>query len=187
MLFRSIPPPLTHVGAKLTSSWLKEVMLNGGRQRFYLNTRMPVYKEKEVEALVELFEKNDSLEELDYPKITNIKESKNAGYHIMGTSGLSCIACHDFNGQKSGGAGALDIIHTTERLKKNWFHLYMRNPSRFHPTVIMPSYWPGGQALRREILGGKTDQQIEAIWNYLSDGDRAKRSEERRVGKECER
>ena len=169
-----IPPPLTHVGAKLTPSWLKEVMLNGGRQRFYLNTRMPVYKEKEVEALLELFEKNDSLEELDYPKITNIKESKNAGYHIMGTSGLSCIACHDFNGQKSGGAGALDIIHTTERLKKNWFHLYMRNPSRFHPTVIMPSYWPGGQALRREILGGKTDQQIEAIWNYLSDGDRAK-------------
>ena len=50
----------------------------------------------------------------------------------------------------------------------------MRNPSRFHPTVIMPSYWPGGEAIRKEILNGQTDQQIEALWNYLSDGERAK-------------
>ena len=91
----------------------------------------------------------------------------------MGTAGLSCIACHDFNGQKSS-AGALELVGLTGRLQKNWFHLYMRQPSRFHPTVIMPSYWPGGQSVRPEILAGNTDQQIEALWNYLSDGDRAK-------------
>ncbi|NRB43916.1 MAG: hypothetical protein HRU47_03825, partial [Verrucomicrobiales bacterium] len=169
-----IPPPLTHIGAKLTRSWLTDVMLAGGRQRDYLNTRMPSYREKEIESLVELFEKNDSLEEMSYPKVTNIKESKNAGYEMIGATGLSCIACHDFNGQSSGGAGALELIHVTKRLKKNWFHLYMRNPARFHPTVIMPSYWPGGQAIRKEILNGKTDLQIEALWNYLSDGERAK-------------
>lgn len=169
-----IPPPLTHVGAKLTNSWLTEVIMHGGRQRNYLNTRMPSFREKEVESLVELFGKNDSLEEMSYPKVTNIKESKNAGYEMIGATGLSCIACHDFNGQRSGGAGALELIHVTKRLKKNWFHLYMRNPSRFHPTVIMPSYWPGGQAIRKEILNGKSDLQIEALWNYLSDGERAK-------------
>ena len=169
-----IPPPLTHVGAKLTDSWLREVMMHGGRQRDYLNTRMPAYKAKEVESLITLFAKNDSLEKMSYPKITNIKESKNAGYEMIGATGLSCIACHDFNGQRSGGAGALELIHVTERIKKNWFHLYMRNPSRFHPTVIMPSYWPGGEAIRKEILNGQTDQQIEALWNYLSDGARAK-------------
>ena len=118
--------------------------------------------------------KNDSLEEMTYPKVRNIKESKNAGYEMIGATGLSCIACHDFNGQRSGGAGALELIHVTKRIKKNWFHLYMRNPARFHPTVIMPSYWPGGQAIRKEILNGKTDLQIEALWNYLSDGERAK-------------
>ena len=169
-----VPPPLTHVGAKLTNSWLTEVIMHGGRQRDYLNTRMPSFREKEVESLIGLFEKNDSLEEMSYPKVTNIKESKNAGYEMIGATGLSCIACHDFNGQRSGGAGALELINVTKRLKKNWFHLYMRNPSRFHPTVIMPSYWPGGQAIRKEILNGKTDLQIEALWNYLSDGERAK-------------
>ena len=71
-----IPPPLTHVGAKLTDSWLKQVILHGGRQRDYLHTRMPIYKQKEVEELVDLFQKNDSLEQPDYPKVSNIKESK---------------------------------------------------------------------------------------------------------------
>ncbi|MDA0811232.1 MAG: c-type cytochrome, partial [Verrucomicrobia bacterium] len=169
-----LPPPLTHVGAKLTQSWLTEVLLRGGRQRQYLNTRMPQFGESQVGHLVERFGKVDSLETIAFPEIANIRESKDAGYEMMGATGLSCIACHDFNGQKSGGAGALELVHVTERLQKSWFHLYMRQPSRFHPTVIMPSYWPGGQSIRKEVLGGDTDEQIEALWNYLSDGTRAK-------------
>ena len=169
-----IPPPLTHVGAKLTGDWLSQVMVHGGRQRLYLNTRMPLFGGENVEHLVERFGKVDALEEVTLPKISNIRESKDAGYEMMGTKGFSCIACHDFNGQKSGGAGALELIHVTKRLKKNWFHLYMRQPSRFHPTVIMPSYWPGGVSVRPELLDGGRNQQIEALWNYLSDGNRAK-------------
>ena len=169
-----LPPPLTHVGAKLTKSWLTEVLLHGGRQREYLNTRMPQFGEKNVGHLIDRFPKIDSLEKATFPEIVNIRESKDAGYEMIGSTGLSCIACHDFNGQKSGGAGALDLVHTTSRIQKNWFHLYMRQPSRFHPTVIMPSYWPGGQATRKEVLDGNTDQQIEALWSYLADGQRAK-------------
>ncbi|MEM7015497.1 MAG: hypothetical protein AAF585_28900, partial [Verrucomicrobiota bacterium] len=169
-----IPPPLTHVGAKLTSSWLAEVMIHGGRQREYFNTRMPQFGEANVGHLVERFGKVDSLEETTFPEISNIRESKNAGYEMLGSDGFSCIACHDFNGQRSGGAGALDLVHVTSRLQKNWFHLYMRQPSRFHPTVIMPTYWPGGQSIRKDVLGGDMTQQIEALWNYLDDGERAK-------------
>ncbi len=169
-----IPPPLTQVGAKLTPDWMREVLLRGGRQRFYLNTRMPQFVEANVAHLVERFGKVDALEETAIPKVANIQESKQAGYTMIGTEGFSCIACHDFNGQKSAGAGALDLVGVTQRLKKNWFHLYMREPYRFHPTGIMPTYWPGGQALRKEVLGGDTAQQIEALWNYLGDGERAK-------------
>ena len=168
-----LPPPLTHVGAKLTPDWLAQVMLHGGRQRQYLNTRMPLFGEANVGHLVERFGRVDSLEEVNIPQIANIRESKDAGYEMVGTTGFSCIACHDFNGQKST-AGALELVGITERLQKNWFHLYMRQPSRFHPTVIMPSYWPGGESIRKGVLGGDTDQQIEALWEYLSDGTRAK-------------
>ncbi|MEM7393852.1 MAG: c-type cytochrome, partial [Verrucomicrobiota bacterium] len=169
-----IPPPLTHVGAKLDKEWIHDVLLKGRRQRNYLNATMPQYGESHVGHLIDLFEKVDKLEPAPLPDVTDLEALKTAGHRLMGTEGLSCIACHDFNGQKSGGAGALELIHTTDRIKKNWFHLYMRQPSRFHQTVIMPTYWPGGVALREDILGGDTAQQIEALWVYLEDGIRAK-------------
>ncbi len=184
-----IPPLLTSVGAKLKPEWIAEVLLHGKRQRDYLDAAMPQFGEANVGHLVNLFGKVDTLEAVIFPKVADIQESKNAGYEMIGTNGFSCIACHDFNGQKSGGAGALDIVNVTERIQKNWFHLYMRQPSRFHPTVIMPSYWPGGQSIRPTILGGDTAQQIEALWTYLEDGTRAKKpaglsrqSSELRVG-----
>ena len=170
-----LPPPLTRVGAKLNLDWLRQVLLHGKRQREYLDASMPQFGDANVGHLVELFGKVDELEAAASATIANVEESKQAGREMVGTSGFSCIACHEFNGQRSGEIGALDIAFSTERLKKNWFHLYMRQPSRFHPTVIMPSYWPGGQSIRPNLLGGDTTQQIEALWTYLSDGTRAKR------------
>lgn len=168
-----LPPPLTDVGAKLTPSWISAVLLHGQRQRHYLDAAMPQFGEANIGHLVELFGRVDHLENVTFPKIANIQESKNAGYEMIGVTGFSCIACHDWNGQKSA-AGALDIVHTTERLQKSWFHLYLRQPQRFHPTVVMPSYWPGGQSIRPNILGGDTAQQIEALWTYLEGGTHAK-------------
>jgi cytochrome c553 len=169
-----LPPPLTHVGAKLTPAWLADVLLHGKRQRDYLNTAMPQFGEANVGFLTAMFGKLDTLEAAPIAAVTDVQTFKNAGHEMMGSGGFSCIACHDFNGQKAVGAGALDIVHATERLQKNWFHLYLREPSRFHPTVIMPAYWPGGQSVRPNILGGDTARQIEALWTYLEDGVRAK-------------
>ncbi len=170
-----LPPPLTDVGAKLTPAWISAVLLDGQRQRGYLDAAMPQFGAANVGHLVELFGKVDRLEDVVFPKVANIQESKNAGYEMIGVNGFSCIACHDFNGEKSGGAGALDIVHVTERLQKSWFHLYMRQPQRFHPAVIMPSYWPGGKSIRPGILGGDAAQQIEALWTYLEGGTQAKK------------
>lgn len=96
---------------------------------------MPQFCEANVGHLVGLFGKVDELETGSVPQVANIGESKNAGYEMIGTTGLSCIACHEFSGQKAGDMIAPDIGHLTERLKKNWFYLYMRQPSHFHPTV----------------------------------------------------
>ncbi len=170
-----LPPPLTHVGAKLKPAWLTEVLLRGKRQRDYLDVSMPQFGEANVGHLVELFGKVDALEATIIPKMASVQESKNAGHEMIGTGGLSCIACHEFNGQKSGEVSALDLARVPERLKKNWFHLYLRQPSRFHPTVIMPIYWPDGQSPLPQILGGDSAQQIEALWTYLEDGVRARK------------
>ena len=172
-----IPPSLSHVGAKLTPEWIQGVLLEGKTQRGYINTRMPQYGAENVEHLVKLFGEVDKLEDVKIPKISNIRESKRAGYQMMGSKGFTCIACHDFNGKNPAGAGALDLAPVTQRLQKNWFHLFMRNPSRFHTTGIMPSFWPGGQSIRPDVLDGDVGQQIEALWAYLEDGPRAKKPE----------
>jgi mono/diheme cytochrome c family protein len=184
-----LPPPLTHVGAKLKPEWVAEVLLRGQRQRGYLDASMPQFGEGNVGHLVELFGKVDELEAAGIPAVADVQESKNAGYQMIGAAGLSCIACHDFNGQKSGGVSALDLVTVTGRLKKNWFHLYLREPSRFHPLVIMPTYWPDGKAALPAILGGDAGRQIEALWLYLEDGSRVRKpaglsrqSNELRVG-----
>jgi len=170
-----LPPPLTHVGAKMKPEWIAEVLLHGKRQRGYVDASMPQFGEANVGHLVELFGKVDELETVSFPKVANVQESKTAGCEMIGATGMSCITCHEFNGQKTGDVGALDLAYATERLKKNWFHLYLRQPRRFHPTVIMPDYWPDGESIRPNILGGDSAQQIEALWLYLEDGTRAKR------------
>ena len=71
-----LPPPLTHLGAKLQPAWVAEVLLRGKRQRPYLNTRMPHYGEAHVGHLVELFDKLDALETVSFPKVADIRESQ---------------------------------------------------------------------------------------------------------------
>ena len=169
-----LPPPLSDVGAKLTPAGLEGALLQGRRPRPYVDTAMPQYGEANVRRLIGLFGEVDRLETATLPTVANLQESRNAGYEMVGAKGFSCIACHDFNGQKSAGAGALDLVDLTQRIQKNWFHLYMRSPQRFHPGIIMPSYWPGGQSLRPDVLGGDSAQQIEALWRYLEGGTQAR-------------
>lgn len=172
-----IPPPLTLVGAKLKKHWISEVLLRGQRQRNYLATRMPLFGESNVGHLVELFEKVDSIESVQFEKIKDVSEVKAAGHRLIGTKGFSCIACHDFNGQKAAGPGALDIIHSHDRLKKDWFYEFMLKPSRFRKGTVMPASWPGGHVFLEDILDGDAKKQIESVWVYLEDGVRAKNPE----------
>ncbi|MEN9573222.1 MAG: hypothetical protein RL514_1077 [Verrucomicrobiota bacterium] len=170
-----VPPPLTHVGAKLQPDWIAEVLLRGKRQRGYVDAAMPQFGDAQVGHLIELFGKVDALETTPIPKAASVQEFKAAGHELIGLTGLSCIVCHEFNGQKSGEMSALDLVYVTERLQKNWFHLYLRQPARFHANVIMPSYWADGQSLRPNLLGGDAAKQIEALWAYLEDGARVKK------------
>jgi mono/diheme cytochrome c family protein len=184
-----LPPPLTQVGAKMTPEGIADALLRGKRPRGYLDASMPQFGEANVGALVELFGRVDLLEPAGIPEVDDLRAFKEAGRRLIGTSGLSCIACHDFNGQPSAGMRAVDLVGTTERLRKNWFHLYLREPSRFHPLVTMPTYWPDGKAALPGVLGGDAGRQIEALWRYLEDGSRvgkpeglSRQSTELRVG-----
>jgi hypothetical protein len=95
-----------------------------------------------------------------------------AGRELVGDQGLNCIACHSFNGKTPGKAGT-ELLTFPERIQPAWFYHFLRDPNAFRPRTVMPTSWPGGQAVQKKILNGDTDRQIEAVWYYLSLGTSA--------------
>lgn len=169
-----LPPTLTGVGAKLHPSWLRKVLVEGASVRPYMHTRMPVFARGPMETLSESLSQQDAvLEPFPQPQIEE-REAREAGHALVGEKGFGCIACHPYKGRSATTLAAVELTSMTARLQKGWFQQYVREPSRFQPLTIMPSYWPNGQSTRPEILGGDPDKQIEALWNYLSRGREAR-------------
>ena len=169
-----IPPPLTQVGAKLHPNWLRQVLVSGRAIRPYVKTRMPRFGEDNVGHLVDLFGRVDRQPAVDHGTFKDVKEIRKVGTEMVGTGGLNCIACHTFQLKRAANMSAVDLTEMAERLQKDWFYRYMRDPQRLNENTIMPSFWPGGRAVRRDILDGDTDDQIEALWQYLLEGRQAR-------------
>lgn len=169
-----IPPSLTNVGAKLKPRWMRQVLVSGRVIRPYMKTRMPQYRSENVGHLVNLFRDVDQIPVVDFAEFSDQKAIRTAGHELAGTGGLNCIACHNFRQKPAATMPAVDLTEMYERLHKAWFYNYMGDPQRWSPGTVMPSFWPGGQAIRRDILDGDPDLQREALWQYLSDGRQAR-------------
>lgn len=169
-----IPPRLTDVGAKLKPAWMRNVLVNAKAIRPYMLTRMPQFGERNVEHLVELFGESDTLPDIEFGKITDRKKSRDISSEMVGNKGLNCVACHTYRLKPSQTMSAVDLTEMAERLNKRWFFHYLRDPQRISPRTVMPSFWPGGQAIRPDVLEGDSTAQIEHLWYYLQDGRQAR-------------
>ncbi len=169
-----IPPPLTHVGAKLQRDWLHKVLYDGARVRPYMTTRMPSFGEANLEPLAEALLAVDQGAFGEYAMPVPEGEAANAardgGRLLLGTTGLGCVTCHDFNGTPSPGFRGLDLITTPERLTPEWYARFLVAPQSLRPGIVMPEAWPGGVAVHTGILAGDTDAQLRGIWYYLTQG-----------------
>ena len=168
-----IPPTLTGVGAKLNSKWMRDVLVNHRSIRPYMNTRMPQFGEENIGHLLALFESNDRLPKTEFAEFKDQKEMRMRGLELAGNQGLNCVACHTYQYKLSDTMPAVDLTEMTERLKKDWFYQYMLSPQQFSPNTVMPSFWPGGNAIRSDIEGSP-EEQLETLWQYLIDGRQAR-------------
>ena len=177
-----IPPPLTLVGAKLTKVTMKKVLFDGDGVRHYMATRMPQFGEPNLRHLPDLFASLDKVKPagMVMPKLEGRtpkeqereKELRAGGRELLGDKGLSCIACHSFNGKVASKNG-IELMTSTQRLNPDWFYNFLLDPSAFRPRIVMPTAWWNGVAAHKTILNGDTHAQIEAIWYYLSLGTSA--------------
>jgi hypothetical protein len=94
------------------------------------------------------------------------------GRKIVGKNALACINCHAWNGLRMPGAEGLDLTRTVHRLKPDWFHAFMLDPQKYRPRTRMPAGWPEGKSFYPTMQGGDTHKQIDAVWAYLSLGDK---------------
>jgi hypothetical protein len=65
--------------------------------------------------------------------------------------------------------GAIDLVHSRARLRREFYLRWMRNPQRIAPLTAMPAYADasGSATPLAEVLGGDATRQFEAIWQYL--------------------
>lgn len=169
-----IPPTLTGVGGKLKPKWLREVLVSGRAIRPYMRTRMPQYGADNIGHLGDLLSSVDQKPTAELAPTGDHKETRKIGADLVGSAGLNCVACHTFQQKPSQTMPAVDLTEMSERLHKEWFYRYMLSPQSLSPGTVMPSFWPGGKAIREQILDGNSSQQIGAIWEYLLDGRQAR-------------
>ncbi len=163
------PPPLTGVGARLKPEWLAGVLRGEApRVRPYLDTAMPCFGAA-TEGLAE------RLAEADARDLPGLPQGDiEAGRVLLGTAGgLNCITCHRWGERRSLGIQALDLSDLHLRYREGWLRQYLIDPAAHRPGTLMPSFWPGGEATNREILGGDTDRQIASIFAFAAQGEGA--------------
>ncbi|MCA9179493.1 MAG: c-type cytochrome [Planctomycetales bacterium] len=171
-----IPPKLDEAGAKLTDAWIDKILNEGAKDRPYMHTRMPRFGLPNVGPIRPLIveaDRQEPLPPLDLPG--SLAEAKEHGRRMVGIRGFSCTQCHPFGRFPSKGIQSVDFQIMTQRLRKDWFRRYVRDPQAYRPRTRMPTAWPLDKpSLLKNIYDGHSELQIAAVWAYLEDGSRAR-------------
>jgi cytochrome c2 len=169
-----VPPPLDGVGAKLNVDYFKHLVDQGAHDRPYMHTRMPGFGLANVGHLVETLAGVDQLKRFPEVKFKEpVKKIKATARHLVGAQAFGCIKCHTFAGHKAEGVQGIDMVLMSKRVRRDWFHAYVSDPQTIRPGTRMPAAFIEGKSVLPSFLDGTAAQQIEAIWLYLLDGNKA--------------
>jgi mono/diheme cytochrome c family protein len=165
------PPPLTGVGHKLRTPWLRQVLTQAGRARPWMGLRMPQFGEANVGRLPEALAALDGTEARDQVhKVVLSAARLDAGRRLVGKQAFGCISCHDLAGIANAGTRGPDLVSMDQRVRYDWYRRWLEQAQRMQPGTRMPIVFPAGKSLLADVLHGNADAQAEAIWAYLSLG-----------------
>ncbi|XZE53672.1 family 16 glycoside hydrolase [Planctomycetaceae bacterium SH139] len=167
-----VPPPLTGVGDKLKDEYFAKVLDAGANQRPYMLTRMPAFGYERMKLLHQRLNKQDR-QSSELPDVASQPTHRwlADGRELVGNEGLACIKCHTYGGEGTPGIQAIDMLEMPKRLRRDWFHRYMLNPQTYRPGTRMPASFPEGKSVLTKIADGDPAYQIEAMWQFLLEGD----------------
>lgn len=176
-------PLLTWAGEKLRPEW-SAAFIAGKVQykpRPYLRARMPAYAARAeglAAGLAAQHGRSPTTEAYPPPDASLVP----AGQKLVGTvGGFSCVQCHAVGGAPPLApfeAPAIDFMYVTDRMRKDFYHRWMYNPIALDPTTKMPRFTDDdNRTALTDTLNGDGAKQIEAIWQYLLQGEDLKRAQ----------
>lgn len=171
-------PPLELLGEKLQPEWIKRFLAGEVPQkpRPWLEQRMPVF----APVAKDLAEGMSMLH--GFPPTTpaeapaNEEMAKIGQQLVSANGGFSCISCHGIGAMAASqvfeSAGP-NFAFSAQRLRKSYFQRWVRNPLAIDPATKMPVYFDEeGKSPLPDIFEGNGLKQMEAIWQYLRQGDK---------------
>ncbi len=169
------PPALSSAGDKLTEQALIDAITRKGpAHRPYLAVRMPRFRmtDAEVKSIVELFAQEDRIPDRPKKVVVRTDTEKllftNAGGRLLSSDGFGCVSCHQVGSVMPGttqlNARGPDLAMLGNRVRKEWFDRFVRDPARIVPNMEMPSV----QLAVRGVLHEKLGDQLEAVWQVLN-------------------
>jgi len=165
------PPPLTGVGHKLRTPWLKQVLTQRGRARPWMALRMPQFGDAQVGAMSESLAALEGTEPDDKIHKVPLNAAKiDAGKQLVGKNAFGCISCHDLAGIPNSGTRGPDLAGMNQRVRFDWYERWLEQAQRMQPGTRMPIVFPDGKSTHTTLFDGKADAQAEAMWAYLSLG-----------------
>ncbi len=165
------PPPLTGIGGKLRTAWLRQVLTEAGRARPWMGMRMPQFGKDHVGKLADALAGLEGAAPDDAIHQVAFKPGSIAtGRHLVGKSAFGCITCHDIAGNRASGTRGPDLALMNQRVRFDWYRRWLEQAQRMQPGTRMPTIFTDGQSSLPTVLGGNPDAQAEAIWAYLSLG-----------------
>ncbi len=160
-------PPLTHMGAMLHSSFTTEMLKGKARARPWLDMRMPSFPLHAERLALGLAHQHG----LPASSPTKVEGDLKTGEQLVSMTGYACVTCHGIGEKPPLAAFEVQGINfdlTHHRLRADYFHQWMHNPSRLVPDTKMPKYTnDDGTGLRNDLLEGDSRKQFEAIRAYL--------------------
>jgi cytochrome c1 len=170
-------PPLTWTGERLKPEWTAAFFAGkvAERPRPYLGAiRMPSFPARAPGLSLGLA-LSHGIAPASPPDPAPDRALSEIGRKLSGPGGgLDCLSCHAIGGRRATKvfeAPAPNFRLSRDRIRRDWFERWVREPLRVEPGTKMPQFFQQGRSQLVEVLDGDAGRQIEALWQYLLEGE----------------
>lgn len=172
-------PQFSVMGGKLKPEWMEQFI--GGhigldmKPRPWIKARMPGFPQ-----YAGLLSQGLAIEH-GLPPATAVEEKpvdpamvEISQQMVSSEGGFNCISCHTL-GQYQANAvfesAGINLAYTYERLQKEYYYRWMRNPLEIDSRTKMPAFFASEKSPLDSVLEGSSQAQMDAIWDYIREGN----------------